>query len=192
MRSELAALCLAIALVFGCAPNVSVKPPTALEAGYAQHGASVVFDHPGGFRVDGELLAVEENEAYVLLRGTKDILAVPTHVLGTGKVWNYRPGLGLIFLWGLGGVVSTLSHGFVLILSMPVWSATTWITAATVYATGWTSIPDPKWARYPQGLPESLRAQVVETPQWFQGTSPTTPTRKPPPRNGTSRPEPVL
>jgi hypothetical protein len=72
--------------------------------------------------------------------------------------------------WGLLGTLSTLSHGFVLILSAPIWLLTTAIAAnaetnaAQIDGGPWTSMR--KWARFPQGMPETMIDEARAARVW--------------------------
>ena len=187
MRTEIAVMLCALAIV-GCAPRVAVKPPMASEAAYAHRGATVKFPHPAGYLIEGELLAVEGGTVYVQQFGQSEILAAPAHDVYNGVVWNYRPNAGTVLVWGLVGTAATIFHGWWLILSAPTWIGSTAGIAALIGASGRSQRATPEWARYPQGLPEALRGQVVETPGWIrEPTTPGTPVKAKP-----STPAPVL
>lgn len=111
-------------------------------------------------RAEGELLAVQGDSVYILT--ARGATAVATGGITAAKLTGYDSQSGKFGLWTLLGVLSTVSHGFVLILSAPVWIITGSITTATqshqpesVYPrVGWAAIAP--YARFPQGLPPGI------------------------------------
>ena len=137
-------------------------------------------DHVGD--CSGELIAVDSRSLYVDdARGRRSI-ALDTIQKVTLVLFRFGDGDGHdrwgYLVWGLLGSVSTLTHGFFLLLTFPGWVATTVVTTAlpddaprrVVLEEGFNQL----WplARYPQGLPS------VETPS--TGTVSGTPAAPPP------------
>ena len=158
----------------------------------------------GAAAVPGELLAADDRNVYVLATaswGSRRVTVVPrdqidevTVVLDAG-----RASPGGVALWAGAGLGSTLSHGYVLILSAPVWvlaGVVTTIVAATAEGTMVIRDLDLLWqyARYPQGIPrvsrperparqpprERVRREARPVTNARTSTSTSTPTRRRP------------
>jgi hypothetical protein len=121
-------------------------------------GHRVVVDTRAGVAHDGELLAVDAQHVWVELAHE----AVPIHHDELKRVVvelypSYALPAGGAF--GL-GLVSTLSHGFFLVFSAPVWLLSGTVSAITLSgqnsrdATGAANLAE--YARFPQGLPPAL------------------------------------
>jgi hypothetical protein len=76
-----------------------------------------------GFVVDGELLAADEN-TLVLARGDH-VALVPSACIETVTVAAFEGAPGQTILWGTVGSLSTATHGYFLLFTLPIWLATT-------------------------------------------------------------------
>jgi hypothetical protein len=110
----------------------------------------------------GELLAVGEDSVFVLSAEGR-VEAVARTEARTATIAWYDGQSGLTARWAAIGALSTLSHGFGLILSGPIWILTGTIAAGadsraplvTVkYRTEWVEAR--AYARFPAGLPSGL------------------------------------
>ena len=114
------------------------------------------------FSADGELLAVDPRDIY-LERDAHVTIVNPACVnkLTIAAFESENEGVQ-----GLGalGLLSTLSHGFILVVSMPIWAITTASTSYRQSGAGYLDYkregngpintqPARKWARFPQGMP---------------------------------------
>jgi hypothetical protein len=134
-------------------------------------GFPVVVERVAGDDIEGELIA--SNELFVrVLTGYGRLLAVPWKNIREVRVQlqpsmeGARAGLGV---WTALGTLSTLSHGFWLVFSAPIWLGagipSTILTGRPIE--GSTSSDEAtylhQFARFPQGLP----------PRWEGGSMPT-------------------
>jgi len=109
---------------------------------------------------DGELIAID-GESVVLAKGG-DVAIVPRGCVGTMTIAAFEPGLAGTIVPGVVGTVSTISHGFLLVLSAPIWLVTTLGSTWAQSAAGTLENPQDAapWARFPQGLPPGFLEQA--------------------------------
>ena len=116
--------------------------------------------------VEGELIAVTEESVYVA--SNTGISRIDIELIESARLVAYDSNAHLYGVGVLLGIISTLSHGFFLVLSVPIW-----ILAGSLIARGHSKkpileFPQNKWnelnvyARFPQGLPPSMDLQKLE------------------------------
>jgi hypothetical protein len=140
----------------------STAPPgylvTVNEAQATAFGGWAEVDLLDGRTVEGELIAATPDSIHVL--GLHDWFALPTSALRRVTVTGYRVPLDAFWTAGALGGISTLSHGWFLILSAPMWAVVTSTAAASasraprVRSTNHLELR--KYARFPQGLPPDV------------------------------------
>jgi hypothetical protein len=157
---------LAVALA-ACAANPAPRgwlQPASAEAA-AAFGAWAVVNQ----EVAGELVAVATDSLYLMVE-PGGLTAVARDTIRTLRLAGYASQAGQLSAWTTVGTVATLSNGFLLVLSAPVWILTgSLLTAgqsrAPIHdyrAARGARAPDEDWAalrafaRFPQGLPEGL------------------------------------
>ncbi len=107
--------------------------------------------------INGELIAIDEDGLFILV-DTRTVVRVSRDDLyqlwfseedrGTGAWW-----------WGAAGAVSTVNHGFFLVVSFPLWALSTPLLAArdrrdrTIDASAMPQADLAAFARFPVGLP---------------------------------------
>ena len=129
------------------------------------HGGWVVVERTAGAAVAGELIAVEPDTMRVLV--STSLVAVPRGEIARAKLWAWDTEKNVPLVWGSLGSLSTLSHGFFLVFSLPAWVITTAVTSATESRASLLTYPDDawadlvKWARFPQGLPAGIAAGAL-------------------------------
>lgn len=180
-RSGIALLALIVACACGCAVSPSAPPdflPKASEVPMNVKGAWIEIDPIAKSRVkvniDGELLAVENSNVYVLLGDA--VRAVPIDSIKSARISYYASEsggvAGAVFL----GTMSTLSNGILLIFTAPLWIIAGTATTAgrsrdpilDMRPDGWAEAV--KYARFPQGLPPDfvphapVPVDVIEAP----------------------------
>jgi len=163
-------LCLLAVLKTGCATSIAPKRwlPNPSEAQSQAFGAwmTVEYGSEAGTKIsDGELIAVQENNVYLL---TKDGIAV----ISTDKVQNAMFAIykekKIVGLWAFLGTLSTISHGWYLILSAPTWAITGIVSAIGESKSGLNKYPDLSWqeikkyARFPQGIPKGVGLESLK------------------------------
>ena len=150
----------------GCAginaPRGSV-PPAAEAPRDPFGGWAGVWEGKGyGPTFEGELIAIGPDSVFVLVGDS----LVARHLAGVRRVRvvGYDPKAGDLMNWTLGGTLSTVSHGFISIISAPVWllvgSGITRGAArasefnAPEYRRTWDDLKP--YARFPQGMPPGV------------------------------------
>ncbi len=115
----------------------------------------------------GELAAIGADSVYVLMQAGCAAIALAD--VERARLTGYEAGTGALVTWSGAGGLSTLSHGFILVISLPVWIlAGATATSANEYnarvrvptrdtepARSWADMR--AYARFPQGLPPSVR-----------------------------------
>ena len=125
-----------------------------------------VESRPGGTSsrpslvLDGELIAAD-GKSVVLAKGG-DVTVVPATCVNRMTVAAFEPGVADTIALGSVGGLSTLSHGFFLVIGAPIWLVTT--LGATWAQSGAGTLEKPRnpgaWARFPQGLPSGFLEQA--------------------------------
>lgn len=156
-----------IALVAAAAACAGNPDPRARSLEIVQrdgHGGWIEVTDRTGRQVAGELIAVELVGVYVLaVVPRSELVFVPKAAIESAKLWAWRANPYLPLGWAGLGTLSTISHGFILVLSAPVWMITGGLASLSeAYAPlfeyptqSWDRISI--WARFPQGLPVGLR-----------------------------------
>ncbi len=116
-----------------------------------------------GLVVDGELLAANEN-MLVLARGAH-VTLVPSACIETVTVAAFEGTAGEMIAWGTLGSLSTLSHGYFLIFSLPIWLATMGGSTYAQSGAGYLGA-DFRETRAPE------TEKVRKSPQFLQGPPP--------------------
>lgn len=156
---------LLVALVYLAAcgnPDPRPRDPTA--AAHDGLGGWAIATLTDGNVIVGELIAIEPR-LYILARFRNHrpaLVSRPRAAVRELDVYGYSTGESSLESWGLLGTVGTISHGFFLVFSAPIWITST-ITAAVVEPrAALTRYPDhawsdlAKWARFPQGMPPGM------------------------------------
>lgn len=194
------------AAVASCASNPKPHPPTLEMMERKGWGGQVVVNTRSGAIVNGELIAIDASRIYVLRRPlrTGALATVDLSNVDSAKLYRYEPDSGFGG-WGIAGALSTLTHGFWLLISAPTWLVSAAVArefevshAILSYPkVGWSAFTP--WARFPQGLPPNVdesdlidhRLQQAEQPPRAVPTqepsSPMIPPRTPP-RSATETP----
>jgi hypothetical protein len=161
MRARSLGLLLAVA-VAACVGNPDPRFRPAELVARDGHGAWIVITARHGAEIAGELIAVDLGAVRVL--GPTGLLSVEQTDIESARLYAWDSQIGNPLVWGGFGTVSTISHGFFLVISAPVWVITTVVTAAIVSRGPVVSYPDDGWAklaiwaRFPQGTPPGVFA----------------------------------
>jgi hypothetical protein len=145
--------------VVGTAGPVHVLP-TPEQAGSWTYGGWVEVSAKGKAPVQGELIAVARDTAWIL--DGPLAIAVPRSDIVSGRVIGYDSETNKLFMWAILGPVATLSNGPVLLLSLPAWVITGAVAThkqrgkpiLELTAENWNELA--KYARFPQGAPPGL------------------------------------
>jgi len=157
-------------LLSGCASTTAPRDwlPSAGEAQQQAFGAWISVEHNDGSSeqvADGEFIAVGQDSIFVL---TQDrLVAIPLDQIKGGRLAAYDAQHGWLGAWTALGLLTTPSHGWFLVLSLPVWiltgsaatSAQSWAPIEKLPVSNFPHFPWydlRKFARLPQGLPKGL------------------------------------
>ena len=157
-----------IALAAACAGNPAPRGwlAPARDAVSDPYGAWVELELPSaGKQVPsgGELIAVASDSVFVLTQDAT-FYAIARADVTRARVAYYDSQYGQLAAWTTIGSLATLSHGFLLVFSLPVWAIGGSVTTggqsrAPLVDVGenkhsWDAVT--KYARFPQGLPTEL------------------------------------
>lgn len=152
-----------VAAATACASNPDPRPRSIEFVQRDGHGGWIVVGMRGGAELSGELISVETAGLQVLtLTPRLALMFVPKANIAAATLWPWETEHGSVLVWGGVGAVSTISHGYFLIFSFPIWVLTSTITAGIESRASQLEYPGDGWdkfsiwARFPQGLPAGL------------------------------------
>jgi hypothetical protein len=158
-----------LTIVSGCSFHTTAPKgwlPTAVEAQREAYGGWITLDFNMGIQakaVHGELIAAASDSVYVLT--SDSLVVVPNASVITGTLTAYDAQQGALKLWTVLGAVSTLSHGFALLFTAPVWGVVGSVATASASKAPRVESTDPSllrmYARFPQGLPPGLDVRTL-------------------------------
>jgi hypothetical protein len=146
------------------------------------HGGWIEVVHANGYTDHGELIAVTST-TLVVLTPTNEVVTDRIDTVQSAELFEYDTEHAKLGAWGGIGALSSVSHGFFAIISIPIWVATTITTEAIQSRSSRLTYPDDawtefaKWARFPQGLPPGITPQDLLR----QDRTPKLPPEPPPP-----------
>jgi len=165
----------ACAALAGCISNPDPRHPTLEMKEREGFGSYIEVTTRQHYLIAGELIAVDRDLVRVLRPAPPNrLVAIPIGDVIGADLYTYESDSGFGG-WGIAGGLSTLTHGFFLALSLPVWIAVSAATAATESRHVLVSFPDDpwpalaKWARFPQGAPPGLDEQALVVPRVYRG-----------------------
>lgn len=182
VRSLIAAI--AVASAACTVTNPDPRKPSLERVQRTAYGGWIVVVEQNGATHAGELISVDRQVVRVLaLNGGMSV--VPTGAIRQAKLYMYESegGLGA---WGLLGGLSTISHGFILILSFPIWMISVGVVTRLESShilleypgDGWNRFV--RWARFPQGMPPGVDHRGLLSPRVFLPPPPVPPPAKVP------------
>lgn len=173
MRTRELAAALVIAALSACVENPDPRQPSIEMMQTHGLGSWVVATSRAGWQVQGELISVTPQYMHILRIGQpgSSLVYLATRDVARAEVYTYESegGLGV---FGALGTLSTISHGFVLILSAPVWIIATSIAVASESSHIKLDYPEDEslaelahWARFPQGIPPDVDEEALLVPR---------------------------
>lgn len=164
-----------LALALGaCATNPDPRPRSIESVQRDGHGGWIVVTGRNGTVLAGELISIEQTGLRLLTYSQQPVLYfVRGPDIAKAKLYPYQTRHGRLGVWGALGTLSTISHGFVLVLSAPIWIISSSVAAASASHAPILSFPGDgwdefaAWARFPQGLPPGIASTdlVLQTRQ---------------------------
>jgi hypothetical protein len=121
-----------------------------------------------GRLVSGELLAIDQQTAFLGLSTGLHVLPIPC--ISNLRLAVYEGDFVAPATLGFVGLLSTLSHGYILVFTAPVWGLTTGLTTHSASARGHETIQAAasdqverarRFARFPTGLPPGYRERAT-------------------------------
>jgi len=179
-----------IATASGCAsnpaPRAMLRSPEQMQR--TAFGSYVAIASRDGGQIGGELIAVDHERLYVLSGQT--LHNMPVANVEKATLAAYSTGESEIAGWGALGIISTLSHGYLLIFSAPVWLLSTSVAAGVESRAALFHYPERPlesfrpYARFPQGIPPGVDANGLlhgrrQPPSLTPAPLPETPTIQP-------------
>jgi hypothetical protein len=166
MRARSLVLALALA---ACVTNPDPRQPSLSTMQHSGLGGWIVITMRGGGVFAGELIAVEQ-VTIRMLDGTSQLRSVPIRDIDKAELYTYvsEGGLGG---WAAVGTLTTISHGFFLVLTAPLWILSGSIAGISESRHVVVRYPDDglpalaRWARFPQGLPAGVGEAGVLAPR---------------------------
>lgn len=162
---------LLLVLAIACASNPRTPDgwlPDREEAARDPYGGWAVVEG-GGRRTTGELIAVDGDSLFVLGENG-GLVGRERARIRRVVVVKYRP--PTLWPWALLGGLSTISNGYLLIFTAPMWAIGGPLTIRAENRASRVEIPPGAWedaaphARFPQGLPRGLdRSTLVPRPR---------------------------
>jgi len=148
-----------LVLLVGCAtnpaPSGTLRTAEAMQT--TAYGGYILVRLRGGGEVRGELLAADDHG--VTVNTPRGPHTIPEPKIDSARLAAYQTGEVGLTAWGALGTATTLSHGFLLVFSAPIWIFTTGFTGASESRLALYDFPGRSlrelalWARYPQGMP---------------------------------------
>jgi len=141
--------------------------PTPREAQTDAYGGWIRVEELAGSEVEGELLAATADTIHVL--GDSVWVAVPVSQVKEATLTGYHVRIEPLVTSGILGSVSTVSHGFFAVLTLPTWIVTSTAGASSASRAPRVISTSPSalnvFARFPQGLPADVdRATIRPKP----------------------------
>jgi hypothetical protein len=190
---EIAAVIAIAAVATACVENPDPRSPSLEKMQTEGIGGWIVATARSGWSVQGELISATPEYIHILRVGQPGAALVymrTSDVVGA-SVYTYEAegGLGV---FGFLGTLSTISHGFFLVLSAPVWMIATAIAVSYESKHILLEYPDASlqdiamWARFPQGIPPTVDEEAILVPR--ANRHPRAPIITPPPTTTTPPP----
>ncbi|MEX2182668.1 MAG: hypothetical protein WD771_11550 [Gemmatimonadaceae bacterium] len=146
----------------GCATTQGPKRwlATGAETQTTAFGGWAELRLVSGDSVKGELIAVSHDVLWIM-RDSAVAIYIKGDVQG-GRVIGWNSAASDVITIAFFGVVSTLTHGALLIISAPIWmfvggmasNSQAELPVRHLTVTDWSQLG--AWARFPQGLPDGL------------------------------------
>ncbi|MCA9601974.1 MAG: hypothetical protein R3A78_13355 [Polyangiales bacterium] len=183
--------CAAVACAFlaGCRSNPTPDSMrwTHEEMQTVPYGNFLFVEFRNRATAGGELIAIGDDSIWV--RGVnaqtkeQNLFRIRIAEVLTARLARYTAHDEILYVWGFVGTLSSLTHGYFLVLSAPVWAGTTVGIAEIRNRAAIADYPDlpleafRPYARFPQGIPEGVSvAQILGLPEvQVQANPPPTP-----------------
>jgi len=174
-RNSKLSLLILIPFITSCASITAPREyvPPLKELKKYRYGAYVELEVKGKRTLSGEFIGISGDTVFVFVRRENKIYYTPLSNVKNFVIIPYyidwkTSDLVLIGVWTALGIASTLTHGFVLILTAPAWVLSgTAGCAIYTYNRNTRNIMKNinerviSFSRYPQGVPEEIKREAV-------------------------------
>ena len=134
--------------------------PTGAETQRSAFGSWVEVRRIGGDTIGGELIAASRDTLWIF-HGPR-LISVGHQDVQSGRVIGWNAGASEVLGITVLGTLSTISNGFFLVLTAPIWMITGGVAGLAqakkpvlrFVVEDWTRLAP--WARFPQGLPKGF------------------------------------
>lgn len=170
-KTNLGASLIVFCLLVGCASSRAPEGwlPSAEEAQRDVYGSWIEITYNIGddlYRDGGEFLAVDSQFLYYV--NESGLQSVQLSAISKARIVVYRSESGALAGWTVAGSISTVSHGYYLVLSLPLWIIAGSALTATcsfepvidIEPGDWDRVR--KYTRYPTGLPEGFDSELLK------------------------------
>ncbi|MEO8707363.1 MAG: hypothetical protein ABI867_45465, partial [Kofleriaceae bacterium] len=164
-------LSLILVVAVACATNPDPRRRSVAAAERTGYGGWIVVTMRDHAKVEGELIAIDPAYIYILafLPAGPSLVNVQTESIEDAELFAYERegGFGA---WGIIGGLSTVSHGFFAVFTLPVWIISSGLASALESRSVIATLSDAgmpglaKWARFPQGIPPGLDERALLVP----------------------------
>ena len=165
-------------IIPGCAPQIA-------PIGYLPTSEETQSDTYGGWTkiqcknklLSGELIAISSDSIFILSNDQLNVIS-KIEVIDM-RLDKYDSKSINMFGWTTTGIFSTISHGFGLVLSAPLWILTGSIASSYQSRKPIIKYPDSPFddfipfSRFPQGLPDELNIDTLKSKIFSPSESPT-------------------
>jgi hypothetical protein len=163
--SALVAACVLTA----CVQNPDPREPTLEYMQQKGYGGWIEVTDRDDKVTRGELLAIDNRAIWIntVADGTQ---VINLYAVRRAELFTYKSDWGF-GAWGALGVLSSATHGFLAIFSMPIWILSSSLAAAAESSHVRLRLPEDevedlaKWARFPQGMPKQRVVAPTVTDQ---------------------------
>jgi hypothetical protein len=145
--------------------------PTPGEASHQAFGSWIRLEGPSGQPatvMEGELIAIDRDTIHVYAAGR--LVSLPRASVRSATLAAFRMDYGTLAAWAALGTLSTVSHGFGLILTAPIWALAGTGAASSASRAPRIQSADPetlrRFARFPQGIPAELDRATLRPKHW--------------------------
>ena len=184
MKLRFLLILIMLTLFFGCAPSYAPQYwlPEKNELNKDVYGAyiyvvyyeeqsyddrdkkNIFYSEIGDSDCRGEFIAVG-NDSIVILQHNDSLMYIAKNTISYALIERVNNPTGSYSLWTVLGLISTVSHGFALSATAPVWTI---VGIGTISGVSWKDIDSEnypqefwwkeksKYARFPKGLPINL------------------------------------
>ncbi|HLK92051.1 MAG TPA: hypothetical protein VKZ18_19320 [Polyangia bacterium] len=173
VRQLAAVVGIVIALLGGACAGWEIpnsERPRQDEAVVSGKGARAQLLLADGSRHTGELISAGDGFVWLLYDDGR-LASFP--LANVRKAWLgvFRTYEGALAGWTVAGSLTTVSHGFFLVFTLPLWLLTGTTSAYLESMRGFLTCPPESWdvarryARFPQGLTERMKARLLGEPE---------------------------